>query len=369
MGRLYYLDNLRSFALLLGVFFHAAIVYADSIHYAVQNEERSVLLSYFCYWVHSFRMPMFFMISGFFSALVWEKKGKLNYTEGRIKRILIPMVIGLIFLAPIQYYLMERIKYPGLDVFEFLNRFFSERFFQHSHIWFLVDLFLFSCAFIISPKWLFGSRSTAWIQNNFLFKIVLILFCFFIVLAAHTQFPKGMSVWGIAKLTFWFQFAFFFTGVFSYHRKIYFQIQNQFNSLKTLALGIWAIVFLVIFKGLEISDPMWMYLGAVPFYLRTFHIFLWVLLPFLWTSLLVSIFAKFYNTMTNRGKYLIEASLPIYLLHHPISLIFAFFIQMVDCHIAIKFVLHVFVVFFISFFIYHFLIRPFRPMRFVFGIK
>lgn len=74
MGRLVYLDNLRSFALLLGIIFHAAIVYASDIKYAIQDEDRSDVLSYFCYWIHSYRMPMFYMISGFFSAMVWEKK-------------------------------------------------------------------------------------------------------------------------------------------------------------------------------------------------------------------------------------------------------------------------------------------------------
>ena len=74
--RLYYLDNLRSFALILGVIFHAGIVYAESIQYAIQDLQRNVFFTYLSYFVHGFRMPLFFMISGFFSGLVLENKGQ-----------------------------------------------------------------------------------------------------------------------------------------------------------------------------------------------------------------------------------------------------------------------------------------------------
>lgn len=79
MGRLVYLDNLRSFALLLGIVFHAAIVYATDIKYAIQDEDRSEVLSYFCYWIHSYRMPMFYMISGFFLQWFGKKREKFLF--------------------------------------------------------------------------------------------------------------------------------------------------------------------------------------------------------------------------------------------------------------------------------------------------
>ncbi|PJZ85485.1 acyltransferase family protein [Leptospira harrisiae] len=368
MGRLVYLDNLRSFALLLGIVFHAAIVYASDIKYAIQESDRSDVLSYFCYWIHSYRMPMFYMISGFFSAMVWEKKGRNFYLEARFKRVLIPTIFGLIFFAPIQYYLTERVKNPNIELLPFLKYFFTKENFQHSHVWFLVDLFCFSILYSLIPKSFFKSKLWDRIPADFFRYIILISFCFLFVFLGHTQISKGESYYGIFKLTFIFQFSFFLSGVFSYHWKTIL-IPKNYSQLKNLAVLIWAIIVYLIFKDLEIEDPLWIYFQYANVWMRPVHIFLWVLSPFLWTSFLVSMFQTFGNKEGKMGSYLIEASLPIYLVHHPLSLFFAYWVKSMDWGIWGKFFTHILFVLFLSFFLYQFLIRKFKLLRFVFGLK
>ncbi|MCW7471596.1 acyltransferase family protein [Leptospira kanakyensis] len=369
MGRLVYLDNLRSFALLLGIVFHAAIVYAAEIKYAIQDTNRSDILSYFCYWIHSYRMPMFYMISGFFSALVLEKKGTKFYLEARFKRVLIPTIFGLIFLAPIQYYLTERLKTNTLELLPFLDYFFTKDHFQHSHIWFLVDLFCFSILYTLIPKSFFTLKFWAKIPKGLPRYLLLLAFCFLFVFFSHSQISKGESYYGIFKLTFIFQFSFFLIGVFSYHWKTILIQKDNNSKIKTLAIFVWAIVVYLLFKDMEIDDPLWIYFQYVNVWVRGFHIFLWVLSPFLWTSFLVFIFQILGNREGKLGSYLIEASLPIYLVHHPISLMYAFWIRDIEWGIWVKFSLHIMVVLGGSFFLYEFLIRKIKPLRILFGLK
>lgn len=368
MGRLVYLDNLRSFALLLGIVFHAAIVYATDIKYAIQNEDRSEVLSYFCYWIHSYRMPMFYMISGFFSAMVWEKKGRSFYLEARFKRVLIPTIFGLIFLAPIQYYLTERIKTPRLEIIPFLDYFFTKDHFQHSHIWFLVDLFCFSILYSLIPKSFFTMKLWDQIPKWISKYIILVSFCFLFVFLSHTQVSKGESYYGIFKLTFIFQFSFFISGVFCYHWKSILTSKDN-SRIKTLAVFVWALFVYLVFKEIEIEDPLWIYFQYVNGWIRALHIFLWVLSPFLWTSFLVSIFQALGNKGGKVGSYLIEASLPIYLVHHPISLFYAYWVKDMEWGIWVKFISQILVVLGCSFLLYEFLIRKIKPLRFLFGLK
>jgi Acyltransferase family len=48
----------------------------------------SVFLGWFAYYAHSFRMELFFLLAGFFAALVIDKRGVSAFIRDRIRRIL-----------------------------------------------------------------------------------------------------------------------------------------------------------------------------------------------------------------------------------------------------------------------------------------
>lgn len=136
-----------------------------------------------------------------------------------------------------------------------------------------------------------------------------------------------------------------------------------------MAVFVWGVLVYLVFKELEIEDPLWIYFQYVNGWVRASHVFLWVLAPFLWTSFLVSIFQSYGNQEGKLGTYLIEASLPIYLVHHPISLFFAYWVKDMEWGLWLKFIFHIFVVLAASFILYEFLIRKTKPLRFLFGLK
>ncbi|MEM9280341.1 MAG: acyltransferase family protein [Verrucomicrobiota bacterium] len=92
------LDALRAGAMLLGIGLHAALSYVTFPFWPVSDESNHTLFDFIFSAIHGFRMPLFFMISGFFTAMLWRKRGILSLAKQRSLRILIPL---LIFLVPI----------------------------------------------------------------------------------------------------------------------------------------------------------------------------------------------------------------------------------------------------------------------------
>ena len=95
--RYYNLDALRGFAMLLGISLHAAIPF---IPYSEPDDSGSGLLILFFLFVHGFRMPLFFLLSGFFTTMLWRRRGLRFLIEHRLRRIGLPLLIGLFTVLP-----------------------------------------------------------------------------------------------------------------------------------------------------------------------------------------------------------------------------------------------------------------------------
>jgi glucan biosynthesis protein C len=102
-ARLNGFDALRSVAMWLGVLLHALIAYklVPEFGWPTDPSSRSGLFNWVYDFIHSFRMPLFFMVSGFFTRLVIEKKGFSFFARQRGQRILLPFVIGALVIVPI----------------------------------------------------------------------------------------------------------------------------------------------------------------------------------------------------------------------------------------------------------------------------
>lgn len=93
------LDAVRSFAMLLGIFLHAALAYIGG-WWVVTDSPSSRLLGTVVSGIHGFRMPLFFLLSGFFTAMLWQKRGLGGLLSNRSKRIAIPLLIGCFTVIP-----------------------------------------------------------------------------------------------------------------------------------------------------------------------------------------------------------------------------------------------------------------------------
>jgi peptidoglycan/LPS O-acetylase OafA/YrhL len=91
------LDALRAAAMLLGIVLHGMITFIDLpiAIWPAQDINQSEAYLFLLHVIHGFRLPLFFLISGFFTAMLWRKRGLKALLKQRAKRILLPLVVFL----------------------------------------------------------------------------------------------------------------------------------------------------------------------------------------------------------------------------------------------------------------------------------
>lgn len=94
------LDALRSFAMLLGVVLHGALS-LTLLPWPVHDEAAAPRLDALFFWIHSFRMPLFFLLSGYFSVLLWQRRGLGGLLRQRALRVLTPFAIAVFTILPL----------------------------------------------------------------------------------------------------------------------------------------------------------------------------------------------------------------------------------------------------------------------------
>ena len=98
-SRYYGLDALRACLMLLGIFLHLSLPYAGIPFrgYYVTSETSALLR--FVPIVHLFRMPAFFLLSGFFAGLLWETRSPRQFVLTRAKRVGLVWIVALGLLS------------------------------------------------------------------------------------------------------------------------------------------------------------------------------------------------------------------------------------------------------------------------------
>ena len=106
MTRFHDLDVLRAFAMFLGVLLHAAFFLLPAKCWPVQLEYADATslaanpYGYLLLFIHGFRMPVFFLLSGFFTAMLWERRGLQALGRHRLKRIGLPLLVCMFTIIP-----------------------------------------------------------------------------------------------------------------------------------------------------------------------------------------------------------------------------------------------------------------------------
>ena len=87
--------------MMLGIVYHGALSLALGFPWFVQDPSANGAMYVFQSWVHGFRMPLFFIISGFFTAMLWKKRGALALVSHRFRRVFLPCLVGSMTLVPL----------------------------------------------------------------------------------------------------------------------------------------------------------------------------------------------------------------------------------------------------------------------------
>ncbi len=105
------LDALRAVAMLLGIGLHASMSYFP-VPWAVQDAQRNDWFGLFFLLVHGFRMPLFFIVSGYFTMMMFRRRGLVAVVKQRTVRILLPCMLGLVTIIPLTGFVVRRAIRP-----------------------------------------------------------------------------------------------------------------------------------------------------------------------------------------------------------------------------------------------------------------
>ena len=110
------LDALRAFAMLLGVALHAALSFMPNVWPVTDaSQESSDLFGLAVSFIHGFRMQLFFLMSGFFTAMLWKRRGLASVMRQRSMRVLLPLVIAAFTVIPAMNVIIDAVSDPAAE--------------------------------------------------------------------------------------------------------------------------------------------------------------------------------------------------------------------------------------------------------------
>lgn len=339
--RLYYMDNLRALAMLAGVFFHAALGYSPMMHsvWPSADQQNHWLFDVFAWGIHVFRMPVFFVMAGFFCALLLNKNGGKVFLKNRLLRIALPIVIFLPLLSiatmfVIQYALEQvQNKNPFLHFIQTSMALPEPPTppFSTMHLWFLYHLlFLYLLAYAIHIlQW---HSLTNWVTSLQPTSLVLVLIttCVPALYAVSVPFPAPEWIFP-ALWALWFYGLFFALGYgFFSKAKLIEQFEQRLATYLLIGLISYVIYYYLLPENLLPDQQPQGFNKLVITILEATSAVLLTLSAVLYAK-------RFLNSNSVFMCYVAKLSYWVYIVHLPLIFYIQFLIMDSEWHLVIKF--------------------------------
>lgn len=171
--RLHYLDQLRAFLMFLGIPYHTALAFSVHQPWIVDAAADSPLLSWLAQLSHTFRMPVFFVIAGYFAVMMLRRRGPLPWWRDRLWRLGLPLLTVGLLLNPLQM-LAGSMTDPADTMTEWRARLAMPGEHWVAHLWFLIDLLAY-CSLLAGLAWIgrrrpglraATARAAGWLERH-----------------------------------------------------------------------------------------------------------------------------------------------------------------------------------------------------------
>ncbi len=378
--RFHHLDAARAFALLLGVFFHAAESFGPhNTYWAIVDCSPSQLLEDVRFACHAFRLEMFFVMSGFFARLLLERRGVRPFVANRTRRILVPLVIGWCVLFPVLVLIWlwgqaasgrlgelgippeaQNLPLIVLWMAFFLKGVFIEKF-DLTHVWFLHQLLVLYGLFLglralqqkLDPSGRVMTRLDGWFGRMAAspfgwFGFSLLAFPLLLTMNSWGVDTPKESLLPQVPSTLLFGFCFFCGWL--WHRQPDLLQKLDHRWMPHLALGVllWIGIGLFDRLGLRRLDPI---SARLLFTLLYAHMMWAFVMGF------IGLFGRFFRQPRRWVRYLADGSYWIYLAHLPLVVTLQVALGRVPLPWPIKYVVIVVVSMTLLLLSYHYLAR------------
>lgn len=323
--REYFLDSIRAWLMLLGIPFHISLIYSTH-SWHVNSAAPSWWLTLFNDFIHAFRMQVFFVISGYFSYMLFLRYPLKHWWKVRVERVGIPMLTAIPLLTLPQFILLQYVKektenWPTLSAYEKYNTLAWELI---SHLWFLLVLVILTTVSIGIFTWFQKRQETSKPRPAAisLAKLSLIFFLLGVAYAAIRRiifivYPAILSdgMFNFIVMQTLFYVPFFILGALAF---IHPDLKALFTTpSRGCTLGA-AVAFIAYLLNQRYgSGDAWMYETES---VITMVMGLWMV------NVVFSLGHRLLNFQSARVTYFVNASLFIYLVHHPLTLFFGAYI-------------------------------------------
>ena len=343
--RLHYLDSVRALAMYLGIILHTTLPLHPWYGDYEMKEGYSLLLLF----IHGFRMPLFMIISGFFTEMIIRRYGVSQFIDKRLRRIGLPYIVfvPLITILFISTYMIGGffVDWDSINITEEAKEAKLDDEFNHGHLWFMYFLLIFT--FLYSGITYFSKKISFRININYCLIAIMPTVLFFIIFQ-----PGGIISRPATDLSFFphwsilgYYFAFFLFGALFFKLKN--NGQNFIEKISRIQIAFYWIPIVSFIICLIISENKIYLLGELFNFIYT------------WSSILVIIliFYKFINRFNSKIRYLSDASYYVYIIHVPIIILFQGVVSSLEINHFIKFILIVVLTTIFSLITYHYFVR------------
>ena len=309
-NRLYSLDFLRAFALLMGVLLHVLMLFLEPF----DGSEPRLGASIIFIWIHTWRMPVFMLLAGFFTALSLSKRTTGNYAFNRLIKLGVPLLLLWSLIPAIDEEASRLFKVPELISWLLYDVPFTLRL---DHLWFLYYLLIFY-SIILLVRTTFPSFYSFIFDFELSLSRVLMLWLPLLILLSPLNKPTG-GIFGEIPITFGeihlgsmlFMASFFMIGMQAYK-------SSQF--LENLQRTKFWLPNLIVFSLIPMGLLAWGGVKDEPFDFSGL-LELWIVNSLSGSSallLVLSIMGLAMHKISSSGlilRWLVKLSYPIYVFH------------------------------------------------------
>lgn len=375
--RRYDIDWLRALAVIVLILNHSAAIFDPYPVTAIKGQS-SKTMAMFGAFTHEWRLALLFLVSGAGTFFALGLRNRSQFVKERVGRLLIPLVFGILAIAPLQIYCWLRASFNYQHSYAYFYKSILSRLILHggwgdapeslhwAHLWFLAYLFIFSI--LALPLFLYlkqesGKRALSNASGFFARRGAIFLFAVPIVIIQVTlraTWPGSLNFiddWtNVCTFLCFFIFGFLIIS----DERLGEAITRNGTAALILGLITSTIFITVIFTG---NFPKRGYnLGwTLLMILRGLNVWFW-------NVAFLSLARKYLNFNNRILLYMTEAVFPVYIVHLPILSLAAVLAVRLNIGVMAQYTIIVLLTLTISFLIVE-LIKRIGVIGFLFGLK
>jgi glucan biosynthesis protein C len=376
-ARAYDLDWLR-IAGTLAVFLYHSSMFFNEWGWHVQNVPTSHGFGGFSLLFGPWIMPLFFVLSGASTAYAFSFRSTGAFIGERAKRLGVPLLLGIFLWAPPQVYI-ERVTHGQFSgsFWQWFPHYFEGFYgitgptanfaWMGLHHWYLLLLFLFSLLTLPLFRALQrpGARRFADGIAGAALRTPAVLLLLAVPAALLEVFLDYNAPLGTRAMGGWNMVTYLILFIYGYMLFANPTFKQAIRRWGPLALIVAAVTIAVGSIWYIVADfaPFGM---TVPYIVSSL-----VRVLACWSSVLAAFYLADRYLRRNHPslQYWGQAAMPFYILHQPVIVFIGFLIRQWDLPPIVKFAVLLPTAFALVMTVFHYGVRPFKPVRFVFGMK